>query len=94
MSNNEIYEIWKDFLKTYHDKLLDADEKWYYSFNLLKEFVEKESRKPNKRSTNQNEKQIGEWFQKQSTKYKNNKMNSDKIKTDYENLLNKYKSIF
>jgi hypothetical protein len=64
MSNNEIYEIWKDFLKTYHDKLLDADEKWYYSFNLLKEFVEKESRKPNKRSTNQNEKQIGEWFQK------------------------------
>jgi len=94
MSNNEIYEIWKDFLKTYHDKLLDPDEKWYYSFNLLKEFVEKESRKPNKRSTNQNEKQIGEWFQKQSTKYKNNKMNSNEIKTDYENLLNKYKSIF
>lgn len=92
MSNEKYYNLWTDFTNEYAEHFKTPEEIWYDILNKASIFMDKNKKRPNKHSTNINEKQLGEWITKQNGKYKSNKMNSEKINNDYQIFLNKYKN--
>lgn len=65
MKESEIYEAWTNFLEEYKDSLASEDEEWLNKLNKLKLFYEENNKRPNKRSSDKNEKELGEWIGKQ-----------------------------
>jgi len=73
MANSQIYDEWTKFNEEYSDILMKEDEKWLYYLNQTKNFIIKNNRRPNKRSNDKNEKQIGEWIGKQLVNFNGDK---------------------
>ena len=73
MANPEIFNEWTNFKDEYQDILLKEDEKWFLYLDNTKKFIIRNKCRPNKRSTDKNEKQIGEWIGKQISNYTDNK---------------------
>lgn len=90
MSNTIYYNKWSTFTQDYSNYLLTIEDKWYDILDNLKEFIDKNKKRPNKHSSNKDEKVLGEWLVKQSGKYKNNKMNNDDINEVFESFLHQY----
>jgi hypothetical protein len=87
MSNQRYYNQWSNFLEEYKEYFMSNEEIWYENLEKVKDFIQKNKRKPNKRSNNNNEKTIGEWLSKQNVKFNNNKINNDKIYKDYKEFI-------
>lgn len=90
MSNPIYYNKWTIFTQEYSSYLLTVEDKWYDILDNVKNFIDKNKKRPNKHSSNKDEKVLGEWLVKQSGKYKNNKMNNDEINETYELFLQEY----
>jgi hypothetical protein len=71
MKNNERYDAWTAFLELYIDYSVSYDDVWDINFDKLKEFIDKNKRRPTDSSKNKDEKIIGAWLGTQNHKYKN-----------------------
>ena len=89
MSDETIYNTWTLFMDEYMDKFKSLDEKWYDRLDDLEHFIETYKRRPNKHSTNVDEKSIAEWLVKQSAKYRNKSFKSEQIHNDFEKVVSK-----
>ena len=89
MSDETVYNTWTLFMETYMDKFKSADEKWYDRLDDLDNFIETYKRRPNKHSTNVDEKSIAEWLVKQSAKYRNKSFKCEQIHNDFEKVVSK-----
>ena len=65
------YNLWTEFLEEYKEYLLSRDEIWDNNFIELKEFIDKNKKRPIKESKILTEKQIGSWLSNQLKNYKN-----------------------
>jgi ubiquinone/menaquinone biosynthesis C-methylase UbiE len=63
------YNIWTSFIKEY--EILSNDDKWSINFELLKKFISERNKTPSHGSRNNDEKNLGSWFSKQNSNYKN-----------------------
>jgi len=87
MSDSKYYNIWKQFLEEYSEYFKSTEDLWYENLEKVKDFIQKNKRKPNKRSSDSNEKIIGEWLSKQNVKFNNNKMNNEEMYNDYKEFI-------
>ncbi len=71
MKDNERYTKWNDFLEEYKEYFTNNDDKWEKKLIDLKDFINKNNRRPNKKLKNEIEKNVGSWLSNQLTHYKN-----------------------
>ncbi len=96
MKEQDIYDTWTNFLEEYKESLMSQDEIWLKIFEELESFIVLHKKRPNKHSSNSNEKKLGEWLVKQNGNYKNKKgiMNKDIAYYEkFKNFLDKYNDI-
>jgi len=97
MANSQIYDEWTKFNEEYSDILMKEDEKWLYYLNQTKNFIIKNNRRPNKRSNDKNEKQIGEWIGKQLVNFNGDKGLLKKyplIKEEFKRFYEEFSNFF
>jgi hypothetical protein len=93
MMDENIYNLWTQFLNEYGEYFMEPIELWKIKLFKLEDFIKSHRKRPNKHSSNLDEKQLGEWLVKQSGKVKNNKMKNDelelfnKLMIEYGNLI-------
>ena len=94
MSVPIIYEEWTKFNNDYDYVMKDEKEKWFDNIHKLEVFLNKNKKRPNKRSTNIEEKTLGEWIGKQLQNLKEDKNNMKKyseIKEYFKNFIENHK---
>lgn len=77
----ETYNKWNNFINSeeYKDYFMSEQEKWNYSFEKLKEFINVNNTKPTRTKTNSKETiKIGNWLQSQFEKYNEEGCNTKK----------------
>lgn len=96
MKDKYRYEKWSLFVEQYSEYLLTEIEIWYLNFNKLVMFINNNNKLPNKRSENNNEKQLGYWLgtQKRHYKDKSRKMKEQEIFEKWEKFLQEYAEYF
>ena len=90
------YNLWTGFLQEYKEYLKSLDEVWNKKFDNLKQFMDKNEKRPSDNSKNREEKLLGLWTSTQNGNYKIKK-NSMKDKIKYKlwtEFLEKYKKYF
>jgi hypothetical protein len=89
MKEDKIYTEWTNFTNEY---LLSNEESWYNNLNKVKEYIDKNKKKPSKHVKDKEIKLLGSWIGTQQAYYKNKKdiMKEDKIYTEWTNFTNEY----
>ena len=93
MKNEEITQEWEDFKEEYAEYILYGEELWIFTLKKVKKFIDENKNRPNKRSTNPEEKKLGAWLSTQNTNYKNNTnimKNNKEIKKEWEDFKEEY----
>jgi len=87
------YDIWTQFLEKYKDYLLRDEDKWNINFQRLKEYINKNKKKPSQSPTDNDEKKLAIWLTIQNTKYKIKKdgMKSQERQDVWTQFLEEYK---
>jgi superfamily II DNA or RNA helicase len=94
MKNSERYDLWSKFLEEYNKYIDSFDKRWSKNLDELKDFINKNKKKPSQHSKNNNEKSYGLWLIREFKKYKDNKL-EDKIRYDlFTEFLEEYKQYF
>jgi len=72
MNQTEIYDAWTAFINDtkYKEYFIGFAGKWFSDLEKVKEFMDVNNKRPNKRSENQEEKTLGIWISNQLTNYK------------------------
>jgi hypothetical protein len=93
MKEDKIYTEWTNFTNEY---LLSNEESWYNNLNKVKEYIDKNKKKPSKHVKDKEIKLLGSWIGTQQAYYKNKKdiMKEDKIYTEWTNFTNEYQEYF
>ena len=92
MKEQDIYDTWTNFLEEYKESLMSQDEIWLKIFEELESFIILHKKRPNKHSSNSNEKKLGEWLVKQR-KNKKGIMNKDIAYYEKLKFLDKYNEL-
>jgi len=82
MSDKKIRECWRKFVddEKYKEYFISNEEVWHDNLEKVKNFIDKESKRPSITSKNQDEKYLGSWIGKQLNMYnKKTEIMSDKI---------------
>lgn len=86
---------WKELYEKYTEYLIrpDTDELWYKSYNSVYLFFNKKNKKPNAKSKDLEEKQLGRWMNHQKYNYDKNckSMKDEQKKNLWKELTEKYK---
>jgi superfamily II DNA/RNA helicase len=84
---------WEEFLNDYKEYIMNFDEVWENKLSSLKQFMDNNKRKPNKRSKNNHEKSLGEWLVNNKKNYKTQEcgMKDETRRKKWEDFLNDYK---
>jgi superfamily II DNA or RNA helicase len=69
MNNTERHDKFKKFIDKYQDYLKTDQDTWNEKFEKLKLFIDENKRRPNKRSDDTKEKELGQWMSSQITYY-------------------------
>ena len=95
MSNPVFYEIWHNMINDNQDLFLTKEEIWLNDLTKLKTFIKEMKHRPNKNSSNIEEKRLGNWLQHQCQNHKNDQfsMNTKSIKQEFENFMKEYEII-
>ena len=94
IKNSERYDLWSKFLEDYNKYIISFDKRWLKILDELKDFINKNKKKPSQQSKNNNEKNYGLWLKREFKKYKDNKL-EDKIRYDlFTEFLEEYKQYF
>jgi superfamily II DNA or RNA helicase len=100
MSNPERRKKWEDFTQDekYKEYLLNCEEEWNLNFQKLKEFIDKNKKKPERYTKNIDEKKLTKWMGHQNYNYKNHykKMSNPERRKKWEDFTQdeKYKEYF
>jgi len=73
-NNEKLTELFKSFMDIYGEYFIEYDEKWINTLNKLKAFIDKNKKRPNKKSLIDEEKYLGNWITDQ-LKYKKDRVN-------------------
>jgi len=96
MRNNDKKILWEEFISEHKEYFVDNDTKWNNMLNDVKEWIDKNKKKPSATSKNKIEKDFGNWICVQQTQY-NTKLYHMK-KGDrgilWEKFLSEYKDYF
>ena len=71
MKKSERYDKWTEFMEEYGHYFVGSQDIWQETFEILKNFIDKNKRKPTRGSRDNDEKKLGEWTQNQKNYYKN-----------------------
>ena len=103
MTNENIRYKWEKFYNKY---ILCNEDVWNNIFKKVKTYIKKYKCKPSYKSTDNDIKKLGIWFNNQQKNYKNNNitcflcsdlqniMNNDNIKTKWKEFINEYNKNF
>ena len=100
MKNENIYSEWtnftndyKEYIKSYQEYLLSNEEIWYNNLIKVKEYIDKNKKKPSNSDKNKEIKQLASWIGKQQKNYKTKKhtMKNENIYSKWTNFTNDYK---
>ena len=92
----ERYAIWTRFLEEYGDYFISDEEKWNIDFQQLKNYIDKNEKRPSSKSKDKNIYLLGRWLQHQNQNYKNkkNSMKTQERCDTWAQFLEKYKKYF
>ena len=79
MSNNEIYNTWKDFLEKHSEYFPTKDNIWNNKLLMLQEFIDKNKKRPSSNSKCENEKELANFIFVQLKSINDNKMADDRL---------------
>jgi len=100
MKNEEIRTSWEEFITDdrYSKYFLSNEEEWYLNLNKVKEYINKEKKRPSSEDKDKEIKVLGLWINTNNTKYKNKKniMKNKEIRTSWEEFITdiRYKNYF
>jgi hypothetical protein len=100
MKDDMIYKAWTDFINNdmYKEYFLDNNTIWFNYLELVKSYIDMNTKRPSKRDKDKNIKQLGSWIQNQQTNYKTKEkiMKDDMIYNAWTDFINdiKYKEYF
>jgi hypothetical protein len=99
MKNEEIYNIWTEFIndKKYKEYFISNEDNWKLSLQQLKEYIDKNSKRPYVRDKNKTIKTLAYWLYDQIKHYnKNNFMSNKEISNKWKEFINNplYKTYF
>jgi superfamily II DNA or RNA helicase len=96
MKYKKIYNEWTQFINEYQEYFLSNEEIWYNNFNKVKEYIDKNKKKPYDSDKNKEIKQLGRWIGTQQQKYKNkeNIMSNEEIFNEWTQFMNEYQEYF
>jgi hypothetical protein len=87
MRNEDIYSEWTQFINEYQEYFLSNEEIWYNNLNKVKDYINKNKKKPYESDKNKEIKQLGCWLNNQQKKYKK----KENIYSEWTNFMNDYK---
>jgi ribosomal RNA-processing protein 8 len=96
MKDETKYKLWSVLLQEYQEYFNTDDDVWYENFEELKIFINKNKKRPSYKTTDPNEKILGNWINNQKNNYKNK---TDGMKDDtrynlWTVFLEEYKEYF
>lgn len=100
MQEDDIYQIWKDFIidKKYEKYFQDRNSKWVYKLNEIKNYIDIHEKRPTHHDKDKEIKILGAWLSRQLLHFVNRKqiMSDDEIYDIWINFINdeKYKLYF
>ena len=92
MTDQEVFNTWNDFCRDNEELLLSKEELWINNLNKLEKFIEANKKRPNKNSSNNDEKSLGNWLvhQLQYLKTSTNSMNNEELRKSFTEFTQKY----
>lgn len=92
MQNEEIRNIWLNFVTKYKKHFLSDEEKWYSYLNSVVKYIIQNNQRPSQSDKNPEIRKLADWLIRQSQNYKNMRkcMKIDKIRTDWIKFTNQY----
>jgi predicted small secreted protein len=100
MKDDMIYKAWTDFINNdmYKEYFLDNNTIWFNYLELVKSYIDMNTKRPSKRDKDKNIKQLGYWIHNQQTNYKTKSkiMKIQEIYNQWTDFINdiKYKEYF
>ena len=96
MKSQERYDLWSEFLEEYKEYLINGDEKWDINFQKIKDYIDKNKKRPSHHSRDNDVKFLGSWLQHQIKNYKIKKdgMKSQERYDIWTQFLEDYKEYF
>ena len=100
MKNEEIRKEFIEFVNDdrYKRYFISNEEEWRSNMEKVKEYIDINGERPNKRSKNEDIKRLGKWLQNQITRYKKKQfiMKNEEIRKEFIEFLNddRYKEAF
>lgn len=94
MSNPIFYELWYNLINENEELFFSKEEIWLNNLTKLKTFIKDMKYRPNKNSSNTEEKRLGNWLQHQQQNYKNkdNSMKTESLKQEFESFMKEYEN--
>lgn len=96
MSDPSKRKIWEDFLKKYSKYMKPTEDKWFDSFNKLKNYLAKNNKRPPISSKKIKERKLGQWVNLQLGNIQKNIgwVTDPNKRQKLKNLMSKYTNIF
>ena len=94
MKKDHIRSAWEAFVTEYKEYFLSDDEQWNITLTKVKEFIDKNKKRPSAMSKNKDEKVLGMWISTQTQNYKKSSMKKDHIRSAWEAFVTEYKEYF
>ena len=96
MKDDEIYNEFTNFMNEYQEYFLSNEEIWINCFNNLKQYIDKNKKRPSNSDKNKEIKQLASWIGTQQTNYKTKEkiMSNDNIYSEWTYFLEQYQEYF
>ena len=96
MKDENIYSEWTQFMNEYEKYIKSYENNWYNSLNQVKEYIDKNKKRPSYYNKDKEIKQLGCWINTQQKKYikKKNIMKDENIYNEWTQFINKYENYF
>ena len=93
MNNQEIYDLWTEFVNEYEKYLLSNKEIWLNTLKNVKKYIDDNNKSPSDQDININIKVMGTWISTQKKNYnkKQNIMKNQEIYDIWAEFVNEYK---
>jgi hypothetical protein len=96
MKQENIRNIWEDFINTYSHLFMSNDEIWYDTLKKVKSYIETNDKLPSSHDKNKDIKQLGSWISNQKKNYSKQEqiMKEENIRNIWEDFINTYAHLF
>ena len=96
MKQENIRNIWEDFINTYSHLFMSNDEIWNDTLEKVKSYIETNDKLPSKEDKNKDIKQLGIWISNQKKNYSKKEciMKQENIRNKLKEVVNTYPYLF